>query len=570
MASIASSLPIEVWELIAEKMDTCSLVEFIKVNRVAHRAGVRKLWRRLPLTSFISKSRDRDGITKVEIQAGKLLDVVEVLEGRRVDSMQFRSYRSPGSGITTARQLKRKMSSVVDDQDSLTPNKLARLTRRRSSRSSSSSSDDAMDVDEDTVTSIELLETTCDYSRLIKEVSCAPADDARPHPLAFPNSILRRLVGSLSRCQVFDLSVCVGLDDGVLEVMASRAGPWLKELSLAYCSQVSDYGLVPLVMKVPLLEVIKLEGCPLVKDKTVVALSDSCPRLKAINLRNCRSVTGASLVRLSERCPALEHVNFCGVQLLERELKVVFENCAQLRSVDLAGIGSVTDAVVGVLVQNSPNLNYLSIQRCERITDTSILHLAQLKFLERLDLTNLEQITNEGLIKLLKKRGKCLREIFLARCMSITNEAVIALADNCPKMDRIYLAGLIHVTDEAIIKVISQCKNLSVLSVPGCGITDASVLAACELASTLEVAQFSFCEQVTEFAVGRLCYDCPKLTIVQLVGCYRILSSYIFQYSIKCPSNTSYPENLFCALRRPNIARVGAHWSHIHNSNSSV
>jgi hypothetical protein len=194
------------------------------------------------------------------------------------------------------------------------------------------------------------------------------------------------------------------------------------------------------------------------------------------------------------------------------------------------------------IVKNCPNVETLDLSFWPNISHDSLLHISTLP----------------------------LTEIFLGRCINLTNLGVILIGKTWKKtLRRIYLAGCSKITDESIIFLINSCAQLEVLSLPGTSITgilitinlDSTIYAAGKLSKTLKVAQFSFCNDITPYAVGKLAYTCPKLTIIQLVNCPKILKSFVIHYSIKCPTHLKERyRNSYCAIRKPQIREMGLEW----------
>ena len=77
----------------------------------------------------------------------------------------------------------------------------------------------------------------------------------------------------------------------------------LKWLSLAYCEEVTDFGIEGLVAGTKYLETLSLRGCYRTTDKAITVVSSELPHIHDLDLGHCYLVTDASVEQLlSMRC----------------------------------------------------------------------------------------------------------------------------------------------------------------------------------------------------------------------------------------------------------------------------
>lgn len=145
-------------------------------------------------------------------------------------------------------------------------------------------------------------------------------------------------------------------------------------------------------------------GCAAVTDGGLRALAE-LPALATLCLSGCRCVRGvafdppwtASLRTL--RCGGVDDVG----------LAAICSGLTQLRDLDVSGSVGITDNGVAQAFESEdeeldngpfPPLDRLILKDCNRITDGGLYALRCLYGLKKLDLTNLVQITDEGLMDL--------------------------------------------------------------------------------------------------------------------------------------------------------------------------
>ncbi|RMZ56161.1 hypothetical protein APUTEX25_004585 [Auxenochlorella protothecoides] len=259
-----------------------------------------------------------------------------------------------------------------------------------------------------------------------------------------PAHRLDQLPPDLAQALLDRLVECGALDEGV----AIRLGR-LSHHRLAldsYPGPVTDEWLVPLVN--PGMEIIKL-GRSAVTNHGMMQLG-LLPRLKVLHLQYCQGLTDASLSVL-QGLPALEELNLAGLEHLTcRALEwlracprlawLSLELCAgvrcldplralpALRHLDLGWCGRVGDAELGALA-GLRRLACLRLGRT-RVTDAGLAALPSLPDLRVLGLPR-TAVTGAGLAGLLP-RLPALRELSLARCPGVRDDAARALAAAAP------------------------------------------------------------------------------------------------------------------------------------------
>ncbi|XP_073423736.1 protein AMN1 homolog isoform X1 [Dendrobates tinctorius] len=153
--------------------------------------------------------------------------------------------------------------------------------------------------------------------------------------------------------------------------------PSVKKLDLRDCD-VSDNALQLVsrcrqLMKINL-NASKGEERTAITSKGITAVAQSCPYLHEVTLKKCRNLTDVGVLALSLNCPLLQIVNLSGcVMVSDTSLRALGENCPLLHSVDLSAT-KVTDGGIITLVTGrcSQNLKEIHIDRCTHVTDDAV------------------------------------------------------------------------------------------------------------------------------------------------------------------------------------------------------
>jgi hypothetical protein len=125
------------------------------------------------------------------------------------------------------------------------------------------------------------------------------------------------------------------------------------------------------------------------------------------------------------------------------------------------GIGEakITDAGLQAISQlDLPELKWLMLGYCTKITDAGLPHVARMKHLKNLSLSGCPQITDSGLEKLVALTA--LERLDVRGCIKITNHGLLCLAD-MKGLREVLLGGCTAVTPQGIEKakqVLPDCK----------------------------------------------------------------------------------------------------------------
>ncbi|XP_069619388.1 protein AMN1 homolog isoform X2 [Ranitomeya imitator] len=166
--------------------------------------------------------------------------------------------------------------------------------------------------------------------------------------------------------------------------------PSVKKLDLRDCDVSDDaLQLVSLCrqLKKINLNASKGEERTAITSKGITAVAQSCPYLHEVTLKKCRNLTDVGVLALSLNCPLLQIVNLSGcVMVSDASLRALGENCPLLHSVDLSATKEihidrctyVTDDAVEAILTCCPNIDILLFHGCPQTTDRSAIAIEQL------------------------------------------------------------------------------------------------------------------------------------------------------------------------------------------------
>jgi len=172
---------------------------------------------------------------------------------------------------------------------------------------------------------------------------------------------LRLVVESCPQLQFLYLRRCASLSDAGLRAIASYC-LLLRELSVSDCPNISDNGLSELGRLGPSLRYLSVAKCDLLTDSGVRTLARHCYRLRYLNLRGCEQVSDSAVDWLSKSCSRLRSLDLGKCDVSDLGLKLLSENCPNLKKLSVKSCALVTDAGVEAVSRYCRGLQHLNIQ----------------------------------------------------------------------------------------------------------------------------------------------------------------------------------------------------------------
>lgn len=211
----------------------------------------------------------------------------------------------------------------------------------------------------------------------------------------------------------------------------------------------------------------------------------------------------------------------------------------------------------------------MKLNECNQLRDDAILAFAEhCPNILEIDLHQCTWIGNSPVTSLLA-RGNCLRELRLASCDLIDDEAFLSLPPNriFEHLRILDLTSCTRLTDAAVQKLIDVAPRLRNLVLAKCrNITDAAVHAISKLGKNLHYVHLGHCGQITDEGVKKLVQNCNRIRYIDLGCCTNLTDESVKRLAllpklkriglVKCSSITD--DSVFAlaeAAYRPRVRR---------------
>uniref|UniRef100_A0ACD5Z5D9 Uncharacterized protein n=1 Tax=Avena sativa TaxID=4498 RepID=A0ACD5Z5D9_AVESA len=286
-------------------------------------------------------------------------------------------------------------------------------------------------------------------------------------------------------------------------------GKSVTDLTLARLAAVGERGFWVMANANGLqnLRCISVTSCPGVTDLAIVSIAKFCSSLKQLCLNKCEHVSDAGLKAFAEAAKMLENLQLeeCNRVTLVGVLACLI-NCSQkfraLSLVKCTGVKDICAAPAQLPVCKS--LRFLTIKDCPGFTDASLAVVGMIcPQLEQVDLSGLGEVSDNGLLPLIKSAESGLVKVDLSGCKNITDVAVSALMKAHGKsIKQVSIEGCSKITDASLFAISENCTELAELDLSNCMVSDSGIAS---LASAkqfqLRVLSLFGCTNVTQRSV---------------------------------------------------------------------
>uniref|UniRef100_A0ACD5ZLA8 Uncharacterized protein n=1 Tax=Avena sativa TaxID=4498 RepID=A0ACD5ZLA8_AVESA len=348
------------------------------------------------------------------------------------------------------------------------------------------------------------------------------------------NEGLRAIGRCCSRLQAVSIKNCVNIgDQGISSLVCSASaslakirlqglnitdaslavigyyGKSVTDLTLARLAAVGERGFWVMANANGLqnLRCISVTSCPGVTDLAVVSIAKFCTSLKQLCLKKCEHVSDAGLKAFAESAKLLENLQLeeCNRVTLAGVLACLV-NCSQkfraLSLVKCTGVKDICAAPAQLPVCKS--LRFLTIKDCPGFTDASLAVVGMIcPHLEQVDLSGLGEVSDNGLLPLIKSAESGLVKVDLSGCKNITDVAVSALMKAHGKsIKQVSIEGCSKITDASLFAISENCTELAELDLSNCMISDSGIASlAYAKQFQLRVLSLFGCTNVTQRCV---------------------------------------------------------------------
>lgn len=255
--------------------------------------------------------------------------------------------------------------------------------------------------------------------------------------------------------------------------------------------------------------------------------------------------------------------------LTDGSLIALSQQCTQLRSLNVSRCTRLTDRSILALANHcGDTLTSINFSECPGVSESAWLSLASkvphLKAASWIGCT--DSITNP-VISALASTAHHLASLRIGLCVKVSDVGIIALAEGCSRMRWLDISKCTWVTDKGIKALANKCLDLEWLDASGIDfnsevgfrfrhilppseISDDSVSLIVERCRNLRLLNLSNCARLTDSTILAIAEHCLNLKSLTISGCRRITTTSIMRLGSDrigwvgmspCP-NVSFPE----------------------------
>lgn len=220
---------------------------------------------------------------------------------------------------------------------------------------------------------------------------------------------------------VLDVSGCVQIQT-LQALLQSKHCTKLATIKMASCTRCTDEDLTAMIpFLVPKFKAFDLSGCTKIGDGTAKALAKHCPGLRKLNMRGVSNLSDAAIVALATACQNLEWLNFDGCRFITDEAMAALSQCVGLTHLDVSGCKQVTDRGVIKLVRSCKKLVRLEVNSCAQVTNFSVKEIcsSQSQEIEVLGFRRCFRMNDDAMTELCKLPK--LRSLCIQGCHRVTD-----------------------------------------------------------------------------------------------------------------------------------------------------
>ncbi|XP_051114077.1 uncharacterized protein LOC127239797 [Andrographis paniculata] len=247
--------------------------------------------------------------------------------------------------------------------------------------------------------------------------------------------------------------------------------PCLTKISLKAAYRFSDAGLSMLVTSAPFLESVDVSQCPLLTAEGICHLASSQRSiLRELYLDECQGVDAMLILPALLDLQKLEVLSMAGIQTVCDDFVVTFVSAhgCRIKELGLANCMELTDESLKVIGENCSELRAIDLANLKKLTDVSIGHLANgCKAIQTLKLCR-NGFSDEAIAAYLDLRGACLNDLILNSITEVSNHTALSVARNCRNLRSLDLSWCRNLTNEAFGVIVDSCSSLELLKLFGC------------------------------------------------------------------------------------------------------
>ncbi|KAJ0620407.1 putative leucine-rich repeat domain superfamily [Helianthus annuus] len=267
----------------------------------------------------------------------------------------------------------------------------------------------------------------------------------------------------------------------------------LTSLTVVSCYGITDLSLEAIGNGCGFLKQMLIKKCCFVSDKGLVSFTEAAKSLECLQLEECNRISQHGILgALKSNLKSLTIVKCMGIKDLAHETPELTQ-CASLRSLtvkDCIGFGNTNLAIFGTLC---PQLQNVELSGLSGITDSGLYPLLEncQAGLVKVNISNCVNLTDKVVVDLAKIHGGTLKVLNLEGGRRITDESLVAIADNCVLLNDLDVSKC---SDRLTSPLVSGCSK----------VTNESVKFLKKLGQTLVGLNIQQCNLISSSSVDSL------------------------------------------------------------------
>lgn len=248
----------------------------------------------------------------------------------------------------------------------------------------------------------------------------------------------------------------------------------IRKLELVCCGQMKETCMQLLAHHFPDLEVLSLAKCWAV-EPTCFNFVCKFPCLRSLNVSHCRKMDGPLLREIVDICLFLQHINVDYVRGLYDEDHIYLLEAKKSSLLSLVLYGECLTDMTYCYMEKCSVLHTLHLSSCLQMTDKGLMSLIKLNSLKSFKLRLAKHLSTKALKSfLLSDKASKLEYLILSRLPGMNDIAAHNISTNCIHVRYLEIVYCPNVTDRSREYVASGCKQLKVLHFrqngPPCGL----------------------------------------------------------------------------------------------------
>ncbi|KAJ3213003.1 hypothetical protein HDU82_000012 [Entophlyctis luteolus] len=345
-----------------------------------------------------------------------------------------------------------------------------------------------------------------------------------------------------------------GESDGSSAVRATTEGHGSDDLAVAVTDDSAEVGDLDTLLQIcPLLSSFTLVASPIACNILVQSLADNSPRLAHLSLREC-PVTDALIKTLCTACPRLSTLDLSFTHVSIASAITAVNHLPVLSKLTMEAVSASTD-----LVQFRPFPSIPAIAHSPSPTITSLSEsTSPSTATPSLPQTSLKSVNlrNSGAadahIRYISQACPNIAAFRLDGCSALTDDAVVSIARNCPRLQLLDLSFVNGVADLGVLAIALGLKgSIEVLSLSGC-----EYVSVQSVQFLIDECCGPFVPNSSPSSMSPMPGNLPSkvhrpLTQLVLHGCPRITSSYLCEFDA-----VRSPNSMECMLESEALLRA--------------